>query len=71
MPTVYVSLLDEGIDVWRPANATQVGPMTYLLEPQSYDANHERWEFLPGTIVECQHKQLSGGMVLVAVRQAE
>ena len=67
-PTVYVELLDEGVDVWRPVAATEVRPGCYLLEgpiPES-----ESWAFQPGAIVECEPRKLSGGERLVAIRLA-
>ena len=43
---VYVRLLDEGTDVWRPARATALSDGTFrLLQPNGYDPNAERWEF--------------------------
>ena len=71
MATIYVYLLNEGTDSWRPSNAVQVGPKTYRLEPDKYDPEDEEWEFTPGTIVECEPKMFqSGETALVAVRLA-
>jgi hypothetical protein len=37
---VYVRLLDEGTDVWRPARATALSDGTFrLLQPNGYDPN--------------------------------
>src|ERR1700730_19346236 len=45
---VYVRLLDEGTDVWRPARATALPDGTFrLLEPEGYDPNAQRGEFPP------------------------
>jgi hypothetical protein len=46
--TVYVRLLDEGTDVWRPVEADQDGDLFKLIGPMPDD---EHWEFIPGTIV--------------------
>ena len=46
--TIYVALLDEGIDVWRPVEAQKVSSDTYLIVDQDYDPRTERWEFEPG-----------------------
>jgi hypothetical protein len=43
---IYVRLLDEGTDVWRPVRATVLPDGTFrLLEPNCYDPNAETWEF--------------------------
>lgn len=52
--TIYVRLLHEGTDVWRPTRGRRVGPMTFeILPTPDYDAGAERWEFAPGSIVNC------------------
>src|ERR1700730_11871856 len=49
---VYVRLLDEGTDVWRPVRATALPDGTFrLLEPEGYDPNAQRGEFPPLTKV--------------------
>jgi hypothetical protein len=59
---VYVRLLNEGIDVWRPVSATQLSDGTYrLLEPPGYDPEVETWEFPPHSIVRCAPKRFSDG----------
>jgi hypothetical protein len=71
MGTVYVYLMGEGTDVWRPVNAEQVGASQYRLDPTAVVPDDEAWEFPPGTLVECERKRLSDGEQLVAVRRAE
>jgi hypothetical protein len=67
---VYVRLLEEGTDVWRPVHATALSDGTFrLLEPDGYDPNTERWEFPPSTKVRCIAKKFtdsSEGLVAVA-----
>jgi len=59
---VYVRLLGEGTDAWRPA----VGMFTYDDESicelcdEGYDEELEQWEFPPGSKVRCE-MQLRGG----------
>ena len=68
--TVYVKLLDEGVDVWRPVTAEVLRDGTYRLEPtEGYDPEDEQWEFLPGSVVRCEVRRLSGGSVLAAVTE--
>jgi hypothetical protein len=62
---VHVSLLDEGTEVWRPVDAELVGPSLFRL--LGTVPNDESWEFLPGTVVRCENRLLSSGMVLVAI----
>jgi hypothetical protein len=66
--TVYVELLDEGTDVWRPVAADEVRPGCFLLRGEM--PAEERWAFQPGALVECEFRKLSGGSRLVAVRLA-
>ena len=69
---VYVRLLDEGTDVWRPVGATLLPDGTFRLqEPDDYDSNAERWEFPPSTKVRCVTRKFTdGGEGLVAVGRA-
>ena len=66
--TVYVPLLDEGVDVWRPVQAEPLGDGLFrLIAPPGYDPEIEAWAFLPGAIVRCFRRNLSEGPALVAV----
>ncbi|SFW11659.1 hypothetical protein SAMN05216414_101291 [Nitrosovibrio sp. Nv17] len=66
--TVYVRLLDEGTDVFRPTEAERTSDGFYRLFPTSdYDPGDEHWEFLPGELVKCEFVKLHGGERLVAV----
>src|ERR1700730_7033353 len=69
---VYVRLLDEGTDVWRPVRATALPDGTFrLLEPNGYNPNAETWEFLPSTKVRCVTRKFTDGdESLVAVARA-
>jgi hypothetical protein len=68
--TIYVALLDEGIDVWRPVEARKVSPDTYLIVDRDYDPRTERWEFEPGTVVRCRKENRDGREILVATEKA-
>jgi hypothetical protein len=70
--TVYVALLEEGTNVWRPAPARKVADSTYeLLRPADYDPDDEKWEFPPGSIVQVAPRCMSGGEFMTAVRLQE
>ncbi|MEM7617633.1 MAG: hypothetical protein AAF195_04560 [Pseudomonadota bacterium] len=51
--TLYVQLLDEGVDTARPTQAIDLGnEMFTLLPTENYDPEDEIWEFLPGSTVK-------------------
>lgn len=67
--TIFVRLLDEGVDVWRPVPATALGNGQYrLLQTDDYDPETENWEFLPGVTVTCELRSKSGDRIMVATR---
>ncbi len=70
---VYVRLMDEGTDVWRPVPANALPDGTFkLTEPDGYDRDTETWEFPPHARVRCVSKKFADGdKALVAVAQAE
>ncbi len=69
MVEIYVALLNEGTAVWRPVKAEQISEGVFRILPENdYDPSIEDWEFLPGTIVQCEFKKLNSGAALVAVR---
>ena len=56
--TVYVPLLNEGVDAWRPVQAEHVGGDVYRLTGQKPDG--ESWPFAVGDLVRCKERTLSG-----------
>lgn len=66
--TVYVALLDEGVDVWRPVPAAHIGDDVYRLSADPVP-EEEQWAFEPGTVVRCEWRLLSDGETLVAVER--
>ena len=49
MATIYMPLLDEGTDVWRPVTAECLGRGTFrIIGLQPYG---EKWAFAPGTVI--------------------
>jgi len=66
--TIYVALLNEGVDAWRPVEATALGDDIYRIEGTV--PSEEDWQFLPGTRVRCELKAFGSGetrMTAVAV----
>ena len=67
MPTIYVRLLGEGTEVWRPVEAETQGNELFRL--LGFVEPGEEWEFEPGALVTAQpHVFTSGETALVAVR---
>jgi hypothetical protein len=68
--TIYLALLDEGVDVWRPVQAERVGDDTYRILNQPYDRSIETWQYEPGDVVLCEIVESSGGLILTATKRA-
>lgn len=69
MKTIYVQLLNEGSEVYRPVLSKKINDFLYELLDNNYDPEDEEWEFLPGTIVVVEEKILSGEKELVAIKE--
>lgn len=68
MENIYVKLLEEATEVYRPAPATKLAPSVYLIGcPSEYDPADEKWEFPPGSRVIAAPRVLSAEPVLVAI----
>ena len=66
--TIYVALVNEGTDVWRPVEAEKVAENTFRLLGSI--PSDEDWRFRPGDLVHCEEKELSEGPCLVAATAA-
>ena len=68
LTTIYMPLLNEGTDVWRPVEAMKITDLGYMVTeaPQP----EEEWAFQPGHILRCEERQLSGETLFVAVAKA-
>lgn len=64
--TIYVYLLDEGTDVWRPVEAQEVGNCVYKIVSVNTNPEDEEWQFKTGSIVRCRKMKLSQGERIVA-----
>lgn len=65
--TVFVELLGEGVDVWRPVAARKRDDGYELKKPPDYDPADEQWRFPPGSIVRVEERDLNGRSVLAAI----
>ncbi len=57
--TIFIGLLDEGTEVWRPVEAERVREGVFRIigrEPEG-----ERWQFASGSLVRCRQRTFSGG----------
>ena len=69
---IYVRLLNEGTDVFRPTRSIPIGGDKYrLLLDDQIDINDETWEFSPGSIVRCRVIESEGEKILLAVELAD
>lgn len=67
---IYVALLDDGVDVWRPIQAEHLRGNIYRIVDQPYDRKIECWQFEPGDVVDCEIVESSGGRILAATQKA-
>lgn len=67
---IFVSLLDEAVDVWRPVQAELLYEDVYRIVEQPYDRQVESWQFQPGDLVVCDLVDTSEGEIVAAVRPA-
>ncbi len=67
---IFVSLLDEPVDVWRPVQAEHLQGKVYRIVEQPYDREVETWRFGPGDVVLCEVIESSGGEILAATSRA-
>lgn len=63
--TIYVQLLEEGIDVWRPVEAEEEDDGAFRLP--AHAPSGEVWEFEPGSLVACEDRL--GDLVAVRLVQ--
>ena len=69
--TIYVYLLDEGTDVWRPVQAEHLGDDRYRITSVNAARDDEQWQFKTGDVVRCSSRTLSGGPALIAHERVE
>ena len=61
---IYLPLLNEGTNVWRPVEAEQIGEDRYrIVQDQPED---EDWPVLPGTTVRCARREFANGQIALA-----
>lgn len=56
--TIYMRLVDEGSDAWRPVDAERRPDGSFQVLGPVPDG--ETWAFPPGVVVRCEVRRLSG-----------
>ena len=56
---IYVRLLEEGVEVWRPVAATQVGESMYRIMGDT--PADESWEYKTAELVWCRPRVFADG----------
>ena len=70
--TIYVNLLNEGVNVWRPVRAKKLKKNIYqILNDNEYDEEDEKWEFWPGAKVLCEKRKVHDGIIIIAVKEID
>ncbi|OZC01679.1 hypothetical protein [Rubricoccus marinus] len=67
LETIYLPLLNEGTDCWRPVEATKVGPDHFRIVSERPE--DEEWPYRSGEVVRCRWRQFQDdeGWEVVAV----
>jgi hypothetical protein len=70
--TIFIFLLNEGVEVWRPVEAELIEDGIYKILSVNDDPDNEAWQFQTGMIVRCENKTFSDGETkLVAIESVE
>ena len=70
--TIYVYLLIEGTEVWRPVTAEVIENQLFKITSENCDPGDEKWQFNTGDVVRCETRTLvdySPNECLVAVEK--
>lgn len=63
--TIYVQLLGEDVDVWRPVEAEEQADGAFRLSAAAPEG--ETWEFPPESLVRCEER--AGNLVAVSLAE--
>ena len=68
--TIFVALVGEGVDVWRPVQARPLDSWHFRIVGVERDTKGENWQFPAGAVVKCENRQFADGSTgAVAVEQ--
>jgi hypothetical protein len=68
---IYVELLDEAVDVWRPVDAEHICEDRFRIVSINPDPEDEHWQFKTGEVVRCRPRKFAEGAGLVAMERVE
>ncbi len=69
---IYIALLNEAVDVWRPVEAVQIEKYMYQITAVNENPDDEQWQFTTGDTVLCREKHFqNGSRGLIAVKKIE
>lgn len=71
MTKIYVAMVDEGVDVWRPVEARHINGNIYQITEQNDASDLEKWRFNYGETVACKMITVSEGRILAAVEKVD
>ena len=60
---IYVRLLREKLEIWRPVEAMKLGKNTYKIISPNPEPKLEKWEYKKGDVVQCEKKIFSDGNI--------
>jgi hypothetical protein len=63
--TIFVALVDEGTEAWRPVAAERLSEDKYLIVGVC-DTDDEVWQFSPGSVVRCELREFACGEFALA-----
>lgn len=64
--TIYVKLINEPVEVWRPVDAIRINENSYQLTLEQDVPEDEEWEFSPGETIEVFIREFDGIPRIVA-----
>ena len=68
---IYMPLLDESVDTWRPVQAEHLQDNVYRILRKPPELNDETWQFDSGDEVVCEMVESSEGRILAATRKVD
>jgi hypothetical protein len=66
---IYVLLLNESTQVWRPVEALKLGKNLFQIISPNPEPDIEKWQFIKGDKVLCDKKTFSDGKTGLVARK--
>ncbi len=68
--TIYIELLNEAVQCWRPVVAAHLNDDLYLIPHGAPIPEGEQWAFRPGQVVRCRQQVFACGETALAAAEA-